>query len=367
MNKSYCASVLLALVVVAHSQIAAQPVITEADLRAQFTGQLTVAYYDASNPTALQSLAQLSGGNRTWDFSAGQFDQSMESTVSVVSPPVPGSDDPDFASANFIIKHDSNGEESDSLVYTFARLTAGGLELLGMHWEGAFSDDAGAQSVTAKFRPPYLAMKLPLSMGTTWTADTEFHMDMEGWPVTTMKDSSWVDGWGTLVTPHGSAEALRVMSRNIVMTSIEVPGLPPFVYQDTTLSFEFMTRSGLSASLTLDENGEVQFASYSVTSGGGGLAAEPHATLPETFELMPVYPNPFNPQAVVPYVLHEPGLVTLQVLDLQGRLIATLVDHIQPSGHYTAYWQPVGMASGIYLVRLSVNGRPLTRKVSLVK
>jgi hypothetical protein len=356
--------VLLAIFGSIHHSASAQIILTEADIRAQYRGQLTVTTFEAADAAVLQPLAQLSGANRTWDLTIGQFNAGDAGTIQVVSPPVPGSDDPDFASANLIIRFSTGESDSDSLAYTFARLEAGGLYVLGMYME---SDEEDFESLTAKFRPPYLAIKLPLTFGTTWTSSTQFDLGIPEWPGVQMQDSVWVDGWGTLVTPHGSAPALRVVTRSITVTKMEFPGMPPFEFRDTTTTIEYTTRGEISASLVLDETGNVSWASYTVTSGGGGVAREAGGTLPTTFDLLPVYPNPFNPEAVIPFTLQVPGHATLQVHDLQGRIIDTLVDRVLSAGHHEVQWRPSSLASGTYIISLTMEGRGTSRRVSLVK
>ncbi|TAK67479.1 MAG: T9SS type A sorting domain-containing protein, partial [Bacteroidetes bacterium] len=70
------------------------------------------------------------------------------------------------------------------------------------------------------------------------------------------------------------------------------------------------------------------------------------------------FPNPFNPKTDVRYEIRDASHVTLQVFDLLGREITTIVNENQYPGSYTVAWDASEMPTGIYLYRLNViNGK----------
>ncbi len=75
-------------------------------------------------------------------------------------------------------------------------------------------------------------------------------------------------------------------------------------------------------------------------------------TLTKTFELLQNYPNPFNPQTTIQYQLPVAGNVKIEVYDLTGRLVQTIVDEYKQAGNYTIIWDARNVSSGIYLYRL---------------
>jgi len=94
------------------------------------------------------------------------------------------------------------------------------------------------------------------------------------------------------------------------------------------------------------------------------------------FELGAAYPNPFNPSTTIPYQLSsESGTadVLLQVLDIRGRLVRTLVSARQENGPlFEAVWNGrnqfgAAMPSGVYIVNLSVDGEKQGRLINLVE
>ncbi len=91
------------------------------------------------------------------------------------------------------------------------------------------------------------------------------------------------------------------------------------------------------------------------------------------FTLHAAYPNPFNPQTVVPFSVNESANVSLRVLDMLGRQVATLADGRYEAGLYNAVFDGSQLSSGIYLLRAEVtpeNGgasRAFTQRLTLLK
>jgi hypothetical protein len=88
---------------------------------------------------------------------------------------------------------------------------------------------------------------------------------------------------------------------------------------------------------------------------------------PDKFNLLPNYPNPFNPFTMINYQLAKTGEVKLIVYDATGREIKTLVNKIQPAGQYRVSFDASGLASGIYYYRLLTVDFVQTRKMLLLK
>jgi len=90
--------------------------------------------------------------------------------------------------------------------------------------------------------------------------------------------------------------------------------------------------------------------------------------IPESITLNQNYPNPFNPNTVISYSLDKAVNVQLEVFNLLGRKVATLVDGRQTAGQKTVSFDGTGLSSGVYVYRLTTqNGVNLTRKMLLIK
>lgn len=90
--------------------------------------------------------------------------------------------------------------------------------------------------------------------------------------------------------------------------------------------------------------------------------------LPETHQLFDNFPNPFNPTSTIRFALNKAGNVTLNVYDVLGRKVSTLVRANLPQGYHTVQFDGVNLASGVYLYRLQVdNAVVATKKMTLIK
>jgi len=89
--------------------------------------------------------------------------------------------------------------------------------------------------------------------------------------------------------------------------------------------------------------------------------------VPHQFALQQNHPNPFNPTTDLSYSLPREGHVRLDVFNVLGRLVATLVDEQQGPGYYVVTWDASRYASGVYLYRISMDGYSATKKMLLVK
>jgi len=83
-------------------------------------------------------------------------------------------------------------------------------------------------------------------------------------------------------------------------------------------------------------------------------------------------PNPFNPETTLRFDLPVEGRVRLEVYDVAGRLVRTLLDADIPAGSHQAVWDGKdgsgrGMPSGSYFARLSADGRVETVRMGLVR
>ena len=93
--------------------------------------------------------------------------------------------------------------------------------------------------------------------------------------------------------------------------------------------------------------------------------------VPTDFALGQNYPNPFNPSTLIPYQLPTAGHVRLEVFNLLGQRVATLVDAERSAGTHTAQWDATdasgrAVGAGVYIYRLSSGGHTVSRRMVLV-
>jgi hypothetical protein len=109
--------------------------------------------------------------------------------------------------------------------------------------------------------------------------------------------------------------------------------------------------------------------SIAVSGKGNKLTgvADAQSLLPKEFALAQNYPNPFNPSTQITYAVPKAAKITLEIFDVLGRKVATLVDGVVTPGYYTANFNASSMSSGIYFYRLSSPGVTFTKKMLLLR
>ncbi|MCE1188166.1 MAG: T9SS type A sorting domain-containing protein [Ignavibacteria bacterium] len=98
-----------------------------------------------------------------------------------------------------------------------------------------------------------------------------------------------------------------------------------------------------------------------------GIEKGPESSSLRTFSIEQNYPNPFNPSTVIRFVMPQSGYATLRVYDLLGREIRSLFNGFATAGRHEVRFNAEGLASGIYLYRLSTGQGVESRKMLLEK
>jgi len=103
------------------------------------------------------------------------------------------------------------------------------------------------------------------------------------------------------------------------------------------------------------------------TDEDGPVSTEPISELPKGLQLNQNYPNPFNPVTRISFELPESMDVQLEVFNIQGQRVASLVNGTRAAGFHTVSFEAGSLASGVYIYRLQTPAAVLTRSMMLVK
>jgi hypothetical protein len=95
-------------------------------------------------------------------------------------------------------------------------------------------------------------------------------------------------------------------------------------------------------------------------------------TLPKEYSLRGNYPNPFNAKTIISFALPQESRVTLDIYNILGQKVKTLVDGAMPAGYHKLEWDGsdhngLGVSSGVYLYKLKADNFTRVNRMTLLK
>jgi hypothetical protein len=300
-------SLMLCAVISASAQIT----ITQDDF-SNMNGVSVIQILDTTNLSAM--TPGNAGANQSWDLSA--IGDDSRDTVKFVNAAGVGCFSA-FPTATYAMKVPG----FDGFVYL--SVTNSSLDMLGMC--GVFMPP----SITiAPYTPGYKKLTFPATMGTTFSGTTKqiLQFGLENPPpdsarqVSTISYTAVADGWGTVKTPFGTYNALRIKNTETKVDSLYMKmvdtwtyaGLPPTTTVTTT--YEWWVKNNFPvANMQINAAGQVTNASYNVISTSG--VDDPTSGIPSTY----IYPNPTSASFAV--VNSYPAARTFLLVNLLGQTV----------------------------------------------
>ena len=99
----------------------------------------------------------------------------------------------------------------------------------------------------------------------------------------------------------------------------------------------------------------------------GTLETEEILLSPSNFDLVSLYPNPFNPEVTIQVNVGEPGELNIDIFNLSGRRVKTLANSTIGVGSYSFKWDSSNNPSGMYFFKLTIGETVMIRKALLLK
>lgn len=90
-------------------------------------------------------------------------------------------------------------------------------------------------------------------------------------------------------------------------------------------------------------------------------------TIPDKFVLKQNYPNPFNPVTNIEYTVPQDNFVKIQVYDIAGKEITTLVNEFKKTGRYNLSFNALNLPSGVYFYKMTAGNFSDVKRMMLVK
>ena len=175
---------------------------------------------------------------------------------------------------------------------------------------------------------------------------------IDSWIATEQPDQSWM----ILTNSNNGSEGKITVSLNITgLGEGSYNGTVRVEYPNTTIGY-------VDVPITL-------------TISAGTYAAvinEWSQTIPKNFRLEQNYPNPFNPTTRIKYDLPEASFVKINIYNIQGKKIVTLVDELKNAGRHSIKWNGQNdfgsqVATGVYFYRIEAGNFNKVRKMIMVK
>jgi len=155
-------------------------------------------------------------------------------------------------------------------------------------------------------------------------------------------------------------------------------------HQDDPASWVFVTSVDSVVAVSdgghINGGGDILWAVLAMWNSGDGIPAFSNVMhegpdvppTPEVTTLKGNFPNPFNPDTTIAFDLHLDSPVKLQIFNIRGQLVRTLVNESYPAGAYQIPFDGKddhgrGLGSGVYIYMLKTHGYTKTMKMTLVK
>ncbi len=113
--------------------------------------------------------------------------------------------------------------------------------------------------------------------------------------------------------------------------------------------------------------GESVSSKFSIVPNTTAIKYSAGVKVPANIELLPNYPNPFNPLTHIKFNVVKNTQVTISIINSAGQQVAVLLNTYTAPGQHEISWNAAGFSSGLYFIRLSTNGESYVRKAILMK
>jgi hypothetical protein len=138
-----------------------------------------------------------------------------------------------------------------------------------------------------------------------------------------------------------------------------------------TIGLMFTETTAYSGNIGITSN-DVSNPSQTVTLNITTVSNEDDNNIPVITKLEGNYPNPFNPSTTIRFGVKEPGQININIYNLKGQLVKTLVNESLKAGYHSINWNGTDesgkvVSSGVYLYRMQATGINQTKKMMLMK
>ncbi len=209
--------------------------------------------------------------------------------------------------------------------------------------------------------------RFPLQYGNADSSVSSFEFDLPdiGYFGNHKTRKNTADGWGTLITPYGTFETLRLKTEIVEYDSLYVDSLGVgFPVTRNIVEYKWLSNDFHVPVLTVNEENSIATATYLDSARTVLTTVKGNPSQEYSFR---VYPNPGSDFVSISYELFEESAVSISLYSIYGNEVKQCVNTLQDRGLYTRLLYPKeqGIKPGIYLLRLTVNYIPMVKRVMI--
>jgi len=307
------------------------------------------------------------GENVYWDFSGLSYQlQQADTFVSVFDTPPAYQ----FVFIPFLVSN--LAEESASMdflpgfpldeIFSFYKNSADGFVDAGM----AFS--FSSIPFPLKFDSPDVIYSFPLQYNDTYSSASAFGAALPGlgYFQVDRTRNTLVDGWGTILTPFGEFETLRLVSQVSEYDSVYVDTLGiGFPLERNYTEYKWLSKGSGLPLMQVTVEGLLVNALYLDSLRGPANVSHNQAGIAG----LRVYPNPVRGESIfINAMFREEALITLELISPNGSQVARIHQQVKGNGRETIRLDLPGIIrpAGICILRISGNGFSVSRKIVVI-
>lgn len=202
------------------------------------------------------------------------------------------------------------------------------------------------------------------------------------------QDSFWVESFGNVFKYIRERNAVTIEEQSMDETTItvqvsdtldnEIYNYPLTVRRELPAEWEsaIVTQNDSLVNSHITELDEQKLVVFDAVPDSGDIIIEKSAatginleeeSIPKSHNLIHNYPNPFNPSTNIEYVVEQYGPVKIEIYNILGKKLETIVDQVKQPGKYTVKWEAAGLVSGTYLYKYQAGNKTDSGMMILAK
>jgi len=317
-----------------------QITITSSDYQNNLNVPIQTINYVSSDTSGLGAVISASGANKTWDLTGITFIKSDVTTSTLLdksSSDAPQKNNSAFSSATMVVQRRTSSKP------WFTNWSYQSITTDGLYYYGYVQDSVGIVMAKQTNNPSWCSQTYPTTYLTDWswaskvTSTTNGPSGEVGVEIN-MTGNDVIDAYGTITTHEGTFPCLRLKSKSNMLFGF---------FTITTYSYEFLDQNRSYARIDADYTGNFPSSvTYYQQGSASGISETPN--LPNDFQLLQNYPNPFKEYTILIFNNPEGYQYKLSIIDLSGK-VCRIVDDITASEYL---FEKGDLKPGLYFVEL---------------